>query len=147
MTARRFGSALFALLLLLPTSSKAQEETTIWSGVFTAEQAERGKAIHLGVCAKCHGERGDGAGEPDQPQAPAIARATFLRNWEGQSLAGLFDYVRNTMPPDNPGSRPDQAYIDAIAYMLALTKAPSGTMELPPDPDALELIVVAPAPE
>src|SRR6187549_3899441 len=103
------------LLLCMPTSSFAQEERSIWSGVFTTEQAERGKVLHLGVCAKCHGDRGDGAGEPDQPQAPAIARATFLRKWDSQSLASLFEYIRSTMPPDNPGSRTDQNYIDVIA--------------------------------
>ena len=135
------------LLLCIPTSSFAQEERSIWSGVFTTEQAERGKVLHLGVCAKCHGDRGDGAGEPDQPQAPAIARATFLRKWDSQSLASLFEYIRSTMPPDNPGSRTDQNYIDVIAYMLTMTNVPPGDTELPPDPEVLDYIIVGPKPE
>lgn len=143
-------NAVFAAAALLflgvPTSSLAQEDRSIWSGVFTVEQAERGKVLNSGVCMKCHGDRGDGAGEPDQPQAPAIARATFLRKWDGQSLASLFEYIRGTMPPDNPGSRTDQNYIDVIAYMLTLTNVPPGDTELPPDTAVLDYIMVGPKP-
>ncbi len=135
------------VLLCLPTNAFAQEERSIWSGVFTVEQAERGKVVNSGVCSKCHGDRGDGAGEPDQPQAPAIARATFLRKWDGQSLATLFEYIRGTMPPDNPASRTDQNYIDVIAHMLTLTMVPPGDTELPPDPEVLDYIMIGPKPE
>ncbi|HQZ13910.1 MAG TPA: cytochrome c [Devosia sp.] len=140
-------AAVGVLVIGMSTAAFAQEERSIWSGVFTAEQAERGKAFHIGVCAKCHGDRGDGAGEPDQPQAPAIARASFLRKWDGQSLASLFEYIRGTMPPDNPGSRSDQQYVDTIAWMLSATKAPAGDAELPPDPAILEYIIVGPQPK
>lgn len=139
-------AAAAVLFVALPTGAMAQEERSIWSGVYTAEQAARGKVLNSGVCMKCHGERGDGAGEPDQPQAPAIARATFLRKWDSQSLASLFEFVRGTMPPDNPGSRTDQNYIDVIAYMLELTAVPPGDTELPPDPEVLDYIIVGPKP-
>lgn len=139
-------AAITLLSLGMPTSLQAQEERSIWSGVYTAEQADRGKALHLGVCAKCHGERGDGAGEPDQPQAPAIARASLLRKWDGLSLAALYELIRNTMPPDNPASRSEQNYVDVIAYMLAMTKVPPGEAELPPDPAVLDYIMIGPKP-
>lgn len=144
---KRLAFAAAAMLLLaLPTGIRAQEERSIWGGVYTVEQAARGKIINSGVCMKCHGDRGDGAGEPDQPQAPAIARATFLRKWDSQSLASLYEFVRGTMPPDNPGSRTDQNYIDVIAYMLELTAVPPGDTELPPDPAVLDYIIVGPKP-
>jgi cytochrome c len=146
MLKRIVFAAVCLLLLGVPTSVSAQEERSIWSGVYTAEQAARGKVLNSGVCMKCHGDRGDGAGEPDQPQAPAIARATFLRKWDSQSLASLFEYIRGTMPPDNPGSRTDQNYIDVIAYMLELTAVPPGDTELPPDPAVLDYIIVGPKP-
>lgn len=125
----------------------AGTQISVWDGVYTAEQGARGKAVHSAVCAKCHGTRGDGAGEPDQPSAPAIARATFIRNWDGQSLAALFEYVRTTMPPDNPGSVDDQRYIDSIAHMLALSNMPPGDTELTTDPAALANIIIGPKPE
>ena len=122
-------------------------QVSVWDGVYTEEQDVRGKAVHSAVCAKCHGTRGDGAGEPDQPSAPAIARATFIRNWDGQSLAALFEYVRTTMPPDNPGSVDDQRYIDAVAHMLSLSNMPPGDTELTADPAALANIIIGPKPE
>jgi cytochrome c len=134
----------------IPGGAVAQDtDKSIWeaAGVYTQEQADRGKKVNSGVCAKCHGERGDGANEPDQPGGPAIARFSFLRKWEGTSIASLFEYVKTEMPPDNPASRTDQEYIDVIAHMLALSGAPAGDTELPLDPAALDLIYIEQKPE
>jgi cytochrome c len=144
--------ALGALTVMMsaafPSGSIAQDEDkSIWDGVFTQEQADRGKKVNSGVCAKCHGERGDGANEPDQPGGPAIARFSFLRKWDGSSIASLFEYIRTQMPPDNPASRTDQEYIDVIAHMLALSGAPAGDTELPLDPAALDLVYIEQKPE
>jgi cytochrome c len=140
--------ALVLAALAAPGGAVAQDDTSIWeTGVYTQEQADRGKKVSDGVCAKCHGERGDGANEPDQPGGPAIARFSFLRKWDGTSIASLFEYIKTEMPPDNPASRTDQEYIDVIAHMLALSGAPTGDSELPLDPAALELIYIEQKPE
>jgi mono/diheme cytochrome c family protein len=115
---------------------------SIWDGVYTQEQADRGTAVYSGVCAKCHGNKMNGAGWPDQPSSPAIARAGFLQRWEGRTLEALFDYVRTKMPLDNPGQLDDQKNIDIVASMLALSGAPAGDAELPPDLAALGGIVM-----
>ena len=115
---------------------------TIWDGVYSAPQADRGATFYNGVCAKCHGRSGNGAGDPDQPESPAVARTTFPSKWEGRSLAELFDYLRTAMPYDNPGSRSDQEMIDAVAHMLALSDVPAGEAELAPDVEALESIEI-----
>ena len=115
----------------------AAEAVSIWTGIANQEQADRAKTTYSGNCAKCHGRNGNGAGEPDQPESPSIARGPFLTKWEGQSLADLFEYVRTTMPQDNPGSRTDQEYIDAIVHMLVLSDVPLADAELPPDPEIL----------
>ena len=47
---------------------------------------------------------------------------------------------------DNPKSRSDQEYIDAIAYMFTLSKIPAGESELPPDAEALAAFVIGPQP-
>ena len=117
-----------------PTGAEA---VSIWTGVANQEQADRAKKVYSGNCAKCHGRNGNGAGEPDQPESPAVARAPFFTKWEGQSLADLFEYVRTTMPQDNPASRSDQEYIDAIVHMLVLSEVPLADGELPPDPEVL----------
>ncbi|MDB5474112.1 MAG: hypothetical protein JWP99_1415 [Devosia sp.] len=145
---KRFVAVPLMLVLAgLPGGSFGQEERTIWDGVFTADQALRGKQVNSGVCSKCHGDRGDGANEPDQPGGPAIARFSFLRKWEGTSLASLFEYVKTTMPPDNPASRTDQQYIDVIAHMLELSGAPAGDTELPPDPEVLDFVYIEQKPQ
>lgn len=135
-------AALFVPVLAQDGSSQAEtqpgaEAVSIWAGVADQEQADRAKKVYSGNCAKCHGRNGNGAGEPDQPESPAVARDPFFTKWEGQSLADLFDYVRSTMPQDNPGSRSDQDYIDAIVHMLVLSEVPLADTELPPDPEIL----------
>ena len=115
-----------------------------WSGVYTAAQNQRGEEIHASVCVMCHGARLNGAGSPEMPPSPAIAGATWLRKWTNQNVAALFVYVRQTMPPDAPGTLTDQQAVDAIAHMLAFTGMPPGDRELPADIKALGTIVIQP---
>lgn len=117
------------------------------SGVYSAAQNTRGAEIHASVCAMCHGHRLNGAGSPEMPPSPAIAGGALLRKWSNQSVAALFVYVRNLMPPDAPGTLTDQQAIDAIAHMLAFSGMPAGERELPPDPKALANIVIQAAPK
>jgi mono/diheme cytochrome c family protein len=125
-----------------PPSASAGPQVSVWSGVYTDAQAARGKTVYSANCGKCHGPTGNGAGEPDAPKSPPVARATFLRNWDGKTLAAMFELVRTTMPIDNPASRTDPEYIDAIAYVLSLSTIPAGAKELPPDAAALAGIVI-----
>lgn len=110
------------------------DEPSLWSGVYTNEQASRGEALYPSICGRCHGYRLDGAADdPDMFPTPPIAGDKFLRNWNGSSLAALFEYTRTTMPEINPGSLSDEEFAAVIAYMLAVTGIPSGTNELPTD--------------
>lgn len=120
----------------------AGDQTSIWDGVYTQEQAERG-AIAYAACTRCHGRRLNGApDDPDQKSTPPLARAAFLREWDGKSLAVLFGYTRATMPLNNPASLTDQQYVDIIAYMLSINEAQAGDTELAPDPAGLGRIVI-----
>jgi mono/diheme cytochrome c family protein len=112
--------------------------TSVWEGVFTRVQAERGQRVHRTACAECHGTRLDGAPlDPDRASTPPLARARFLRVWDGRSLAALVAYMRVSMPPSSPGSLSDEEYLDAIAHMLAVSNVPAG--ERPLEADALAL--------
>ena len=116
---------------------------SIWDGVFTETQAKRGEVAYPGPCGLCHGRELDGApDDPDYRATPPLARAKFLRDWEGRSLATLFGYSRATMPENNPGSLTDDEYVDVIAYMLSVSGAPPGAVELQPDPQRLARIVI-----
>ncbi len=120
---------------------------SVWDGVFTEAQATRGQAVYPGACGICHGRRLNGAPEdPDMRSTPPLARARFLRVWEGRSLATLFEYTRATMPEDNPNSLTEQEYADVIAYMLTVGGMPAGDDELQPDPQSLARVVIQPQP-
>jgi mono/diheme cytochrome c family protein len=140
----KFGAAsadqVTTMLAGLGTST--DKKVSVWSGVYSAAQNERGEEVHSGACAQCHGPRLNGAGQPDMPPSPAIARASFLRKWSGQTVAALFVYVCTKMPPDNPGTLNEQQCADAIAHMFAMSNIPAGNKELPPDRNALASIVI-----
>jgi mono/diheme cytochrome c family protein len=119
------------------------ETASVWEGVFTEAQAERGQAVYSGVCGLCHGRRLNGApDDPDMRSTPPLARAPFLRGWEGKSLATLFEYTRATMPEDNPASLTDEEYVDIIAYMLSVGGMPAGDEEIRSDPQSLARTII-----
>ncbi len=131
-------TTLIASIAPADTSASA----SIWTGVYTDAQAERGVDILAGSCAKCHGRRLNGAGDPDQVPSPAIARGGFLKRWEGRSLEALFVYIKTQMPLDNPGQLNDARTADVIAEMLRVSNVPAGTTELAADAKALGGIVI-----
>ncbi len=126
---------------------QAVKPLSVWKGVYTAAQNKRGEEIHASVCVMCHGYALNGAGQPEMPPSPAIARAAFLRKWSGSNVAALFLYVRQTMPPDSPGTLTDQQALDAIAHMFAVSNMPAGNQELPLDPKSLANIVIEAQPQ
>jgi quinoprotein glucose dehydrogenase len=138
------GAALAATLHAALADEVAGQTTStsmrsIWDGVFTAAQAERGRIAYTGPCDRCHGANLDGAAvDPDMLPAPPVAGPKFLRKWDGRSLAALFDYTRATMPTNNPGFLTNQEFVDIIAYMLAMSGAPAGEKELSADAQTLE---------
>ena len=141
----RLASFLIGAALACATpvaGAQTVKPVSVWSGVYTAAQNKRGEEIHSAACAMCHGPRLNGAGQPEMPPSPAIARATFLRIWAGRTVAALLVIVRHTMPPDAPGTLTDQQCIDAIAHMFAVSGMPAGDKELPPDANALANIVI-----
>ena len=128
--------------------AEAGSRTSVWDGVFTASQAERGQTVYPGACGTCHGRRLNGApDDPDMVSTPPLARAKFLRTWEGRSLAALFEYTRATMPENNPGSLTDEEYIDVIAHMLSVSGIPTGDDALEPDPHSLARVVIERRPQ
>ena len=127
----------------LEESADTGPALSVWDGVFSEAQAMRGRGVYNGACGLCHGRRLNGApDDPDMRSTPPLARARFLREWEGRSLATLFEYTRLTMPEDNPTSLADAEYVDVIAYLLSVSRMPAGDDELSPDSRSLAQIVI-----
>ena len=132
----------------LAACAHADQPATIRDGVFTAEQARRGQLAYTGPCDRCHGYKLDGApDDPDMLPAPPVAGPKFLREWNGRPLAALFEYVRTTMPSNNPGYLSDAEVADVVAYMLSVSGLPPGRDELPTDRAALAAVVIVPQAE
>jgi mono/diheme cytochrome c family protein len=132
-------SATFGVL----AQTASTDVPSIRDGVFTAEQASRGKIAYTGPCDRCHGFKLDGASDdPDMLPAPPVAGSKFLRKWNGRTLVSLFDYVRTTMPANNPGYLSEAEVADIVAYMLFMSGMPAGSAALQPDREALARVVV-----
>jgi S-disulfanyl-L-cysteine oxidoreductase SoxD len=118
------------ILPLLATAGAAlgQAPRSVWDGIYTADQAARGKDQFDAHCAKCHGATLAGA-----EMAPALAGSSFLDNWNGTSVGDLVERVHTTMPGDNPGSLSRKAVTDIVSYILSANQIPAGAAELPAD--------------
>jgi mono/diheme cytochrome c family protein len=117
------------------TVNAPQAAHSVWDGVYTNEQAERGRAFYARQCAACHGE-----GLTGQDQVPTLVGPGFLSNWEGQTVAALFEQTRKSMPKNNPNGFSPQEYLDSVALMLKANGFPAGKTELPRSTAELTLL-------
>jgi len=114
-----------ATALALQSVAIAQPTKSIWDGVYTEEQANRGRQGYADQCASCHGPELTG-GE----MAPALAGGDFMAGWDGLTVGDLFERIRISMPQNAPGSLSGQQNADILAFVLASNKFPSGSAEL-----------------
>ena len=131
------GCLLFAPLLTTALAV-AQEPAarSVWQGVYTAAQSERGRSVYQQSCGQCHGETLGG------DIGPTLS-GPFWSIWEGRSAADLYKSIRTTMPADAPESLKAQEYADLIAFLFSVNKFPAGEKELPADSAALEAIKIS----
>lgn len=105
-------------------TSAATKPSTL-SGVYTAEQAVRGKDVYMTTCRSCH--------------TPAShTGAVFNKWWRGKKLSDLYGFVSTQMPKNDPGSLAAEDAADVVAYLLKMNAMPVGKDELYPDADSLK---------
>jgi len=112
------------VLALSAASASAQSRVSVWDGVYTDTQADRGHTLYNQSCGRCHGA--DLAGTYEIP--PLMGR--FMPYWSGTTLDVLFDYVSTAMPLDHPGALGPGANADIVAFILKSNAIPSGSKEL-----------------
>ena len=126
----------FAAVFVLRATVHAQPPTkSIWDGIYTEEQATRGKALYSAECGSCHGAELTG-GE----MAPGLAGGEFISGWDGLTVGDLFERIRISMPQNAPGSLSGQQNADILAFMFSVNKFPAGTSELPKEAGILKQI-------
>ena len=131
---------IFFALVVTTTLIAAQEPSTrsVWQGVYTVAQSERGRSVYQQSCGQCHGESLGG------DIGPTLV-GPFWAIWEGRTAADLSKTIRTTMPADAPESLKPQEYADLVAYLFSVNKFPAGEKELPTEPAALETIKISKA--
>jgi quinoprotein glucose dehydrogenase len=98
---------------------------SVWGGVYTEEQATRGRSTYDTACAACHLENLQGGG-----LAPGLVADAFTYRWQDGPVADLFTVIKQTMPSGQPASLRDEEYVDIVAYLLKRNDYPSGSSEL-----------------
>ncbi len=130
-----------AIALIAAAGLRGQETSrSVWDGVYTAPQAERGKPLYNQRCGSCHGDSMSG-GET----APPLAGGEFLSSWNGLTAGDLFDRIRTSMPLNAPGTLSREVNADITAYILKFNRFPAGTAELDRRSEVLKQIRIEPA--
>ena len=121
-------------LILAGAAFTAAQSRSVWTGVYTAEQAASGEKIYFERCASCHGDDLGGV-----ERAPALAGGQFIDQWHGRDLRRLLDRI-DTMPPNEPKSLSPADAVAILAFLLRSSEMPAGTTALPTDRGQLAAI-------
>ena len=118
-------------------SISAEQDKSVWDGVFTKEQADRGEAAYKSACAECHGNdlAGDGF-------APALTGSEFMGNWNDLSVGDFYERIRISMPPSGPSGVTPAQKADIVAHIMNINKFPTGAVELEPKTEVLKAIKI-----
>lgn len=127
------GAAAVVCVVSAAAAAQDAQGISVWSGVYTDEQAKRGEVVANKLCTSCHGPELSG-GEA----GPALVGLEFTANWNNLTVADFYDRTHATMPADSPGTMTPQQTSDVIAYVFKLNKYPAGKTELPTDIAALK---------
>jgi len=114
MKAQKLLQATLSLLCIyLISDTLAQSVHPLHDGLYTAEQASRGKDSYMTSCASCHAVDLRGTSN-----SPGLVGVGFLFLWENRPLSELFEKMRKDMPTNRPGSLPTNTYLDLLAFIL-----------------------------
>src|SRR5690349_3895327 len=106
------GTALFVTaaggsLLMAQDANKK----SLWDGVYTADQANRGSVNYSASCSQCHGATLEGDG-----RYKALVGDTFWTYFQGRTLDYMLDFVSKNMPNNAPGSLDSSKYPELVAF-------------------------------
>ena len=134
----KFAAIAIAGAAALASSAAPQHAArSVWSGVYTTDQAKQGQATYAKACAVCHGDDLEGGNV-----APPLSGDEFMSNWDGHTVGDLFDRIRTTMPADHPDSLSPKDTANIVACILSSNKFPAGESELPHESEALKQITL-----
>jgi len=121
----------------LSTDAAPAATRTNWDGVYSDEQADRGKQVYTRACAVCHLDtlQGDSV-------SPTLVGPSFFARFPDATALEMVSTIRSSMPQNAPDSLGDQAYVDLVSYLLKVNGNRSGQAELKTDVAELEKILI-----
>src|SRR5688572_9340260 len=127
----RVVSVIYFMVLALATFPAAQAPRSVWDGVFTEAQAERGRVAFSAHCSSCHGVDLRGG------ESKALRGERFWTDWKETNVDYLLGQIARNMPFTDDGSLagslPSATYADIVAHILNTNGFPAGTRELTAD--------------
>ena len=129
------GSVVLLCLVFVSVDGRLAQD-----GVYTAEQAARGRAVYQQQCMACHGEKLEGG------EGPPLAGPIFMQLWNVpyRTLDDFYYTTSEFMPKDLPASLGQRAYLDVVAYVLQSNGYSAGDEALTADRGVLKSIRIEP---
>jgi mono/diheme cytochrome c family protein len=121
---------MFAACALAGVGCSGQPHGATPLGVYTTEQAARGKDVYAGMCLSCHAGMGNHTGP------------VFRARWGGRDVQQLYGFISENMPKNDPGTLSPDEYAAVVAYLLQLNGIPAGSTPLPIDTMQLKAITI-----
>jgi cytochrome c len=75
--------------------------------------ALKGQHVFDAICWACHSSDLSGG------KAPPLTGPEFYKNWQGRRVDALSDFIRNSMPRDDPGWLSGEMADDLVAYIVS----------------------------
>jgi len=119
-------------------AGRAEFPPSVWDGIYSEKQAQRGEAAYRQSCASCHGSKLEGT-----DQGPSLAGADFTADWDLTAVGDIADEMQISMPANRPGQLSESTNAAILAYILKANRFPSGNQDLPAGADALRGVVFA----
>jgi len=126
----------FAALVAGRAITRAQGPS-IWDGVYSQAQADKGKMVYADQCSVCHGDMAEGG-----PNAPSLSGNDFMVDFNGSPMSELFTRIAQTMPANDPGSLKPDEVAAVIAFVGTVNMWPAGQKDLTTDKEALKNIKI-----
>ena len=114
--------AISAVAALAITLVSGQQPTS--TPVYSADQANEGRAAYAVNCAGCHVADLGGRNE-----APQLAGNDFMNSWRARTTKDLFEFIQATMPPGGSALSPE-TYLSLASYILQQNGAAPGAQAL-----------------
>ena len=117
-----------ALLAACFSASVHADPRTLNDAIYTEAQADNGEGLYKTHCLACHDKK---------------YFRPVLKRWNGQPLGVFYTVMVTSMPESNPGALSLDEYSDILAYILSLSRYPSGEEELASAIESLHEITIA----